>query len=147
MCFVRVVHLIFISVHNLFMVNKKTKTFALFTIVGTRDNDGYHALHWSCSEGQFKVVELILENSDSRKIYLNEKDDHGRTALHLACKRGQLSVVELLFEKSQELMIDLNATDNMNLTSFHWLVSSTFWIVQILVHSRFDILSLLLKDR
>ena len=85
----------------------------------------HHALHWSCSEGQVKVVELILENSDSRKIYLNEKDDHGRTALHLACKRGQLSVVELLFEKSQELMIDLNATDNMNLTSFHWLVSST----------------------
>ena len=95
--------------------------------MGTRDNDGYHALHWSCSEGQVKVVELILENSDSRKIYLNEKDDHGRTALHLACKRGQLSVVELLFEKSQELMIDLNATDNMNLTSFHWLVSSTYF--------------------
>ena len=71
------------------MVNIK-KTFALFTTVGTRDNDGYHALHWSCSEGQVKVVELILENSDSRKIYLNEKDDHGRTALHLACKRGQL---------------------------------------------------------
>ena len=68
----------------------KKKLFALFTIVGTRDNDGYHALHWSCSEGQVKVVELILENSDFRKIYLNEKDDHGRTALHLACKRGQL---------------------------------------------------------
>ena len=113
------------------LLKRKKKTFALFTIVGTRDNDGYHALHWSCSEGQVKVVELILENSDSRKIYLNEKDDHGRTALHLACKRGQLSVVELLFEKSQELMIDLNATDNMNLTSFHWLVSSTYTVLHI----------------
>ena len=129
------------------MVNIEKKTFALFIIVGERDNDGYHALHWSCSEGQVKVVELILENSDSRKIYLNEKDDHGRTALHLACKRGQLSVVELLFEKSRELMIDLNATDNMNLTSFHWFVSSTFWIVQILVHSHFHLLSPLLKVR
>ena len=64
--------------------------------MGERDNDGYHALHWSCSEGQVKVVELILENSDSRKIYLNEKDDHGRTALHLACKRGQLPYESLI---------------------------------------------------
>ena len=78
--------------------------------MGSKDHNGHTALHWSCSEGRPDVVELILENSDARKIYLNEKDDSGRTALHLACKQGRVEVVEKLFEKAQELNIDLNAT-------------------------------------
>ena len=78
--------------------------------MGTKDHNGHTALHWACSEGHSKVVELILENSDARKIYLNEKDDAGRTALHLACKQGRVEVVATLFEKAQELNIDLNAT-------------------------------------
>ena len=35
--------------------------------VCTKDNVGHTGFHWSCSEGHYKVVKLILENSDFGK--------------------------------------------------------------------------------
>ena len=78
------------------------------------------------------MVELILENSDARKIYLNEKDDSGRTALHLACKQGRVEVVEKLFEKAQELNIDLNATGKNYLQIDDVYTANIFAMIKII---------------
>ena len=52
----------------------------------------------ACKNGEAKVVELLLEQGDSKENGLNIKDDFGRTAFMWACRNGHKDVVQLLLD-------------------------------------------------
>ena len=69
-----------------------------------------------CKRGDSKIVELLLDHSDS-KIELNAKHVYGWTAFMLACYKGHNDVVKLLLDHS-ETNIDLNAISCIGRTAF-----------------------------
>ena len=82
---------------------------------------GETPIHIACKNGRFKIVQLILTNTDI-KINVNAKDEtsFGHTALDLACIRGHLDVIKILMENAALLRIDLNAKNNFGMPAFLW---------------------------
>ena len=63
----------------------------------------------ACKNGRFKIVQLLLKNTDL-KINFNAEDNwYGFTAFHFACQRGHFDVVKILLETTAGLNIDLKA--------------------------------------
>ena len=82
---------------------------------------GETPIHVACKNGRFKIVQLILKNTDM-KINVNAKDEtnFGHTALDLACIRGHSDVIKILMENAALLRIDLNAKNNFGMPAFLW---------------------------
>ena len=57
-------------------------------------NTGFHL---ACGHGQFKIVELLIQNSD--KVELTAKNSFGRTGFQLAVRFGKKEIVNLIKEK------------------------------------------------
>ena len=75
----------------------------------------------ACKNGRFKIVQLLLRNTDL-KINFNAIDNHwGYSGFHFACQQGHFDVVKTLVETTAGLSIDLKAkTKNSNSDSvFH----------------------------
>ena len=67
----------------------------------------YTAFSYACHFGHKDVVELMLNNADTRGIDLKSTNKDGETILSLACRQEQTDVVKLLLRHS--------VTENMNL--------------------------------
>ena len=70
--------------------------------INYQDENGNTALHYSCDEGNLKIVEILLKANCETNIRNNEK----KTPLHLASKRG--------FKTEQEQFKNLRSVDNTN---------------------------------
>ena len=61
--------------------------------------EGRNGFHSACFNGHLKIVNLLLKESDTKKIEVNALTNDGDTAFHLACWQGKLEVVKLLIEE------------------------------------------------
>ena len=73
-------------------------------------------LQIACIMGQTEIVKLILQNSSSRNIDLNETCVRGHTPLHYASMFGKHDVVKLLLDHSESHAIKLNIKNNYGRT-------------------------------
>jgi len=81
------------------------------SVLMSKDNDGYTALHRASSEGQKNVVEfMLLKNVD-----VNARTNDGWSPLHCACKWNNADIAQLLLQNGAEI----NARSNGNVTPLH----------------------------
>ena len=69
--------------------------------INYQDENGFSALHFSCDEGNLKIVEILLKANCETNIKNNEK----KTPLHLASKRGYFDISKKLIESGALLNI------------------------------------------
>ena len=69
--------------------------------INYQDENGFSALHYSCDEGNLKIVEILLKANCETNIKNNEK----KTPLHLASKRGYFDISKKLIENGALLNI------------------------------------------
>ena len=92
----------------------------------------YLPLHQAASNGDVKLMELILNTS----LDLNAKTSSGHTALHLACQYGKTEIVQLLITSPKDFSIDLNARNNNRCSALHLACkNSRTEIVELLIKS------------
>jgi hypothetical protein len=72
--------------------------------VNARTPDGTTPLHYGCSFGQTRCVELLLDHSAN----INVQDDGGFTPLSLAACAGNVDIVELLLSRGASIDIKNN---------------------------------------
>ena len=75
----------------------------------------YLPLHQAASNGDVKLMELILNTS----VDLNAKTSSGHTALHLAYQYGRTEIVQLLITSPKDFSIDLNARNINRCSALH----------------------------
>ena len=93
------------------------------------DKDGNTSLHTAASNGQKKVVNLLLSKY---KCPVDHRNNTNRTPLHCACNRGDLGTVKMLV---LEYKADLLARDKDNNTPLVIAVSSGHdSVVSYLIH-------------
>jgi ankyrin repeat protein len=68
------------------------------------DHNGWSKLHYACLKGDYRTVELLLDNNT---ISVNLRTYKGVTALQVASARNYPLLVQLLLEKGAEV----NAAD------------------------------------
>ena len=72
----------------------------------------------ACKQGETKVVQLLLEHSESETMGLNTTSEHGVNAFGLACYNGHKDVVQLLLDRCEDKNINLNASNINGGTAF-----------------------------
>ena len=87
---------------------------------GCSRQSGRTAFMLACHGGNFEVVKMLLDHSDSKEIGLNIRDDSGKTAFLIACSRDTCTkgIVQLLLDYSETKNIQLNVRDNNGMTGF-----------------------------
>ena len=61
--------------------------------INFRDENGFSALHYSCDEGNFKIVVILLKANCETNIKNKEK----KTPLHLAAQHGYFDISKKAF--------------------------------------------------
>ena len=69
--------------------------------INFQDENGFTALHYSCDEGNFKIVKILLKINCETNIKNNEK----KTPLHLASIRGFFDISKKLIENGALLNV------------------------------------------
>ncbi len=69
--------------------------------INYQDESGFSALHYSCDEGNFKIVDILLNANCEPNIKNNEK----KTPLHLSSKRGYFDISKKLIENGALLNV------------------------------------------
>ena len=69
--------------------------------INYQDENGFSALHFSCDEGNLKIVDILLNANCETNIKNNEK----KTPLHLASKRGYFDISKKLIENGALLNV------------------------------------------
>ena len=80
--------------------------------INFRDENGFSALHYSCDEGNLKIVEILLKANCDCNIRTNDK----KTPLHFTASRGYFDISKLLIENGAIL----NVYDNEKNTPLHY---------------------------
>jgi hypothetical protein len=70
--------------------------------VNAVDRNGRVALHYAVSNGQFKIVELLLTHTETD---VNLQDNDGNTALHYAVDNGRKAIFKLLLDYKAKLTL------------------------------------------
>ena len=79
---------------------------------------GNTPFHVACKEGQFDVVELMVNNqSKTFSINLNAQNVNGMTPFDLAFNSGRMKIVQLLWDECTRKRKDFNVLDEMILVS------------------------------
>jgi ankyrin repeat protein len=63
----------------------------------TRDNQGFHPIHYACKFGHLDVVKLLV---DSNEDPLKSVTLSGDLPLHIACREGKCSVINWIMDRS-----------------------------------------------
>ena len=94
----------------------------------------YTAFSYACHFGHKDVVELMLNNADTKGIDLKSTNENGKTILSMACRQGQTEVVKLLLRYSVTENMTLNVSSVDIMTVFTWACRNGHGdIVQMLV--------------
>ena len=86
--------------------------------INYQDENGNTALHYSCDEGNLKIVEILLKANCETNIRNNEK----KTPLHLASKRGYFDVSKKLIENGALI----NVYDSEKNTPLHYICMNNY---------------------
>ena len=86
--------------------------------INYQDENGNTALHYSCDEGNLKIVEILLKANCETNIRNNEK----KTPLHLASKRGYFDVSKKLIENGALI----NVYDSEKNTPLHYVCMNNY---------------------
>ena len=62
--------------------------------------------------GHLDIVDLILQNSESKGIDIQKSNNYGNTPFHLACLHGKHKIVPMLLEKYKEKSIKIQEFSN-----------------------------------
>ena len=81
--------------------------------INHQDTNGFTALHYACDEGNFKIVEILI-NAHCR---VNIKNNHKQTPLHLSAIRGYFDISRKLIQSGAQL----NVEDLDKNTPLHYL--------------------------
>lgn len=81
---------------------------------------GFTALHWAAKDGNYEMIQKIMDISRKRGIYvnINSKAHGGYTPLHIAAIHGHIKVMVLLV---QSYGASANKRDNDGKRAFHYL--------------------------
>ena len=111
-----------VSVRQILDLDAKTPNFSIATAT---DDEGRHALHRAALEGQFEVLNILIERfgatTDSKgNKYIDVPDKYGNTALFLVCIRLDKSD-----EAQAQYLMDCGASVEIiktsdNMTVLHW---------------------------
>ena len=84
--------------------------------VNYQDEEGSSALHYSCDEGNLKIVEILLKANCETNI----KNNKMKTPLHLASKRGYFDISKKLIENGALLNVyDLEKNSPLHYVCMH----------------------------
>ena len=78
-----------------------------------KDENGNSALHYSCDQGNLKIVEILI-NANAN---LNIRSNSQMTPLHLSTKRGFFDITKLLIEHGA----NIDVIDNEKNTPLHYI--------------------------
>ena len=81
--------------------------------INYKDTNGYSALHYACDEGNYKIVEILLNSNCDPNLENNEK----KTGLHLSSKHGYFDISKLLLENGALI----NVKDSEKNTPLHYV--------------------------
>lgn len=81
------------------------------SLIHSKDEHDYTALHFAASEGHLEIVEFLLPLVADP----NPRTSDGWTPLHNACKWNHVEVAHLLIQNDA----DINATSDGNVTPLH----------------------------
>ena len=59
-----------------------------------KDESGWTALHYSCDEGNLKIVDILIKSN----IDINCRTNNKKTPIHLAVTHGYFDITKLLIE-------------------------------------------------
>ena len=94
--------------------------------------NGFHALHWSCSNGHEQVVKLLLDSGAP----IEARDFNGRTPLMIACERGHRAIALLLIENGASIEAE---SDDLKAPLHYAAFSGLLPVVQLLVNRGLDV--------
>ena len=80
--------------------------------INFKDENGLSALHYSCDEGNLKIVQILIKANCNCNIRTNDK----KTPLHFASLRGYFDISKILIENGAIL----NVYDNEKNTPLHY---------------------------
>ena len=66
---------------------------------------GNTSFHNACECGHFRIVEMMIEHSESLELDLKAKDSHGKTGYQLAKANGSYNIVNLIQTKMPSLTV------------------------------------------
>lgn len=69
------------------------------------DNKHQTPLHIAASDGSLEILEILLEQSDERKVNVNISRD-GTTPLHVAASNGHKAIVDFLLQKFPDIELE-----------------------------------------
>ena len=100
--------------------------------INYQDKKGYTALHYSCEQGNKKIVELLLKG----KSDVNIKTKENKTPLHLSTIKGNFDICKTLIENKAEI----NVYDSENNSPLHYAcIYNQLKILKYLLEKRVDI--------
>ena len=70
-----------------------------------KNNLGETAFHIACNFGKVKIVDMMIEWSESLELDLKAKNNNNQTGYQLAIQRGKTDVVNLIQTKMQNLAL------------------------------------------
>ena len=105
-------------------------------------------LHLACENRHTKVLKLILDYAEVKRIDMNLASVGGWTPLHKACYSGNTEFLKIFLEHhNSKFKIDLNATDEYKRTPLHLACAfEEFKVVDLLVKNAHRGIDLEAKD-
>ena len=107
-------------------INKNNSLNKKLLDLNYHDEKGFTALHYSCNEGNLKIVEILL----NAKCDPNVKNKEKETPLHFAAKKGYCDICKKLVENGALI----NIFNSENNSPFHYACANNYVsIVQYLL--------------
>lgn len=98
-------------------VNKFKKLIEKGNFLYKKDEDGFTLLHHAAFEGNFEIIDILMENN----IDIDTPANNGHTPLSLATEEGHLDLVKKLLKAGAELK---TYKDDLNWTFLHLAIDS-----------------------
>lgn len=76
------------------ILNSLFKSLGNKTSINYKDENGWTALHYSCDEGNLKIVEILMKMN----VDVNMKTFNKKTPLHIAANKGYFDISRILIE-------------------------------------------------
>jgi len=74
--------------------------------LNNKDNGGNTAFHLACYKGHIRIIDMLIEQSESHELDLKAEDHDGKTGYQLAKYHGRIDVVNLILTKMLFLAVD-----------------------------------------